>query len=217
MSLNMQFDRRVVIDTRAQAWQSSPAPGVWRKPLAREQAERGHATSIVRYDPGSSFSRHEHPLGEEILVLQGIFSDEHGDFGPGTYFRNPPGSGHAPFSERGCELFVKLHQFDAGDLETVCIDTTDAAWQGGEGKLQTLPLHRFGDEHVALIKWPAGARMARHAHARGEEILVLSGELRDEEGAYPAGTWMRNPPASEHEPYAESDTVIWIKTGHLPA
>ena len=38
--LNMDFGERVVIDTRAQDWIASPMPGVWRKPLAREEAER---------------------------------------------------------------------------------------------------------------------------------------------------------------------------------
>ena len=84
MMLNMQFEQRVVVNTNDTAWQPSPASGVWRKPLAREEAESGHATSIVRYDPGASFARHGHPLGEEILVLEGTFSDEHGDFGAGT-------------------------------------------------------------------------------------------------------------------------------------
>lgn len=79
--LNMQFDRPVVIDTNKVDWQQSPRPGVWRKLLAREEAERGHATSIVRYDPGAAFATHGHPLGEEILVLAGTFSDEHGHLG----------------------------------------------------------------------------------------------------------------------------------------
>ena len=216
MPLNMRFDPRVVIDTGAEAWQLSPARGVWRKPLAREEAERGHATSIVRYDAGAAFARHEHPGGEEILVLDGVFSDEHGDFGPGTYFRNPPGTGHAPFSKQGCELFVKLHQFHDDDLRKVCVDTRTAAWQSGEGNLKTLPLHEFGNERVALIQWPAGARMRRHGHVNGEEILVVSGELFDEHGRYPAGTWLRSPHLSGHEPFVEVDTLIWIKTGHLP-
>ena len=51
--LNMDFSQRVVIKTATQAWQPSPMPGVSRKPLAREDAERGHATSIVRYDPSA--------------------------------------------------------------------------------------------------------------------------------------------------------------------
>jgi anti-sigma factor ChrR (cupin superfamily) len=212
----MQFEQRVVIDTPARPWQQSPMAGVWRKPLAREEAERGHATSIVRYDPGASFARHEHPRGEEILVLDGVFSDEHGDFGARTYFRNPPGSAHAPFSRQGCELLVKLHQFRADDLQQVRIDTRNTPWQAGLGNLQVLPLHEFDGEHVALVKWPAGERFQRHRHANGEEIFVLSGELLDEHGRYPAGTWLRSPHASEHQPYVETDTLIWVKTGHLP-
>src|SRR5690554_8141222 len=96
--LNMDFSKRVVIRTQEQDWGPSPAAGVERKPLAREEAERGHATSVLRYAPGASFSRHEHPLGEEILVLDGVFSDETGHYPAGTYVLNPPDSGHPPFS-----------------------------------------------------------------------------------------------------------------------
>ena len=214
--LNMDFSRQIVIDTAAATWQPSPMPGVWRKPLAREDAERGHATSVVRYDAGARFSRHEHPGGEEILVLDGVFSDEHGDFGAGTYFRNPPGSGHAPFSEVGCTLFVKLHQFAPGDNATVCIDTTTTAWLPGQGALQVMPLHEFEGEHVALVKWPAGERFVPHRHLGGEEIFVIRGEFIDEHGRYPPGTWLRSPHLSAHHPFVEVETVIWVKTGHLP-
>lgn len=214
--LNMDFTRRVFIDTGAIPWQVSPLPGVWRKPLAREAAERGHATSVVRYDAGARFARHAHPGGEEILVLDGVFSDEHGDFGPGTYLRNPPGSGHAPFSAAGCTLFVKLHQFAAGDDASVRIDTTTAGWLPGQGGLQVMPLHEFGGEQVALVKWPAGERFVPHRHWGGEEVFVLSGELIDEHGRYPAGSWLRSPHLSTHCPFAEVETVIWVKVGHLP-
>lgn len=213
--LNMDFSRQVVIDTTAAPWQPSPMPGVWRKPLAREEAEHGHATSVVRYQPGARFSRHEHPRGEEILVLDGVFSDERGDFGAGSYLRNPPGSGHAPFSEVGCTLFVKLHQFEPGDTASVCVDTASTPWLPGQGGLQVMPLHGFGAEHVALVKWPAGERFIAHRHWGGEEIFVVSGEFIDEHGRYPAGSWLRSPHLSAHHPYVEQETVIWVKTGHL--
>jgi anti-sigma factor ChrR (cupin superfamily) len=213
--LNMQFEQRVVIKTNDSTWQSSPASGVWRKPLAREDAERGHATSIVRYDSGASFTRHGHPLGEEILVLEGTFSDEHGDFGAGTYFRNPSGSSHAPFSRAGCVLLVKLHQFLPDDLAQVCVDTSRASWLPGRGSVKVMPLHEFAGERVALVKWPAGEHSQAHVHTGGAEIFVLSGELKDEHGAYPRGTWVRTPPMSEHCPYVDRETVIWVKTGHL--
>jgi anti-sigma factor ChrR (cupin superfamily) len=211
----MDFEKRVVIYSHQQDWIASPRAGVWRKPLAREEAERGHATSIVRYEPGASFSRHDHPLGEEILVLQGIFSDESGDYPAGTYFRNPEGFLHAPFSEEGCEILVKLHQFKSNDNSHVCIDTNTADWQQGNGNLQVLPLHDFEGESVALVRWPAGERFQSHVHAGGEEIYVISGEFIDEHGRYPAGTWIRNPHMSRHDPYVEQETLIWVKVGHL--
>ncbi|MCH8500140.1 MAG: cupin domain-containing protein [Marinobacter sp.] len=213
--LNMDFSKRVVISTASTDWQPSPAPGVSRKPLARQDAESGHATSIVRYQPGSRFSRHSHPQGEEILVLEGVFSDETGDYGAGSYLRNPPGSSHAPFSEQGCVLLVKLHQMDPADQAVVRINTRQQPWLPGQGGLEVMPLHQFGHEQVALVKWPAGERFLPHRHFGGEEILVLSGTFRDEHGAYPAGTWIRSPHLSQHHPYVEEETVIWVKTGHL--
>lgn len=215
VDLRMDFDRREVVDSSSIDWMPSPAGGVLRKPLAREHAERGHATSIVRYEPGARFDHHRHPLGEEILVLEGVFSDETGDFGPGTYIRNPPGSGHAPYSANGCTLFVKLHQMDARDRRRVRIDTRGASWQQGIGGLRVMPLHAFEAENVALVKWPAGERFKPHRHYGGEEILVLSGEFADEYGRYRQGHWIRSPHLSRHHPFVDVETVIWVKTGHL--
>lgn len=212
----MDFARKVVIDTAAQDWEPSRNPGVWRKPLAREAAEHGHTTSVVRFAPNSFFPRHEHPLGEEILVLEGTFSDERGNYGPGSYLRNPPESGHSPFSRQGCVLFVKLDQFDPDDRASVRIDTRQANWQPGQGGLQVMPLHSFAGEHVALVKWPPGERFQPHTHFGGEEIFVLSGEFKDEFGHYPAGTWLRSPHMSQHFPYADQATLLWVKVGHLP-
>ena len=204
----MQLDQTVVIDTNQQEWEASPMPGVWRKPLAREATEQGHTTSVVRYDPGSSFSEHSHPLGEEIMVLEGVFSDENGDYGVGTYIRNPPGSRHSPFSRQGCILLVKLDQFDTEDTEVVCIDTSKAQWMPCESSMEMMPLHDFDHESVALMKWPAYTRFLPHKHFGGEEVFVLKGTLEDEYGHYPAGTWIRNPHNSEHCPYVEDEAVI---------
>ena len=215
--LNMDFSQRVVINSNQQEWVPSPMPGVWRKPLAREEAEGGHATSIVRYDPGSRFRAHDHPGGEEILVLEGTFSDETGDYPAGTYFRNPIGFRHAPFSDDGCVLLVKLHQFQADDEQHVVVDTTTTPFQAGQGNLQVLPLHQHGSEQVALVRWPAGEHFQAHSHFAGEEIYVISGEFKDEFGAYPAGSWIRSPHLSEHNPFVDEDTLIWVKVGHLQA
>lgn len=213
---NMNFDQRVVIDTSQLDWLPSPASGVRRKPLEREHKESGHTSSIVEYAPGTAFSSHSHPLGEEIFVLDGVFSDENGDYPAGSYIRNPPGSQHAPFSREGCVIFVKLNQFSPDDLASVCTQTHTKPWQAGIGGLQVMSLHDFEGQHTALVKWPAHERFQSHRHFGGEEILVLSGEFCDEHGRYPTGSWLRNPHLSEHFPYVETETVILVKTGHLP-
>lgn len=214
-SINMDLTQRVTVDTGALDWLGSPSDGVLRKPLEREAAESGRTTSVVKFLPGASFSPHLHPMGEEIFVLDGVFSDERGDYPKGSYIRNPPGSKHAPFSKEGCTLLVKLDQFDAQDDEQLVIDTLRQAWLLGHGNLQVMPLHSFGTTHTALVKWPQGEKFIPHTHFGGEEIFVLNGEFIDEHGRYSAGCWLRSPHLSHHLPYVEQDTLIFVKTGHL--
>jgi len=214
--LNMDFTQRLVVETANEPWIASPSSGVWRKALEKARAESGWTTSIVRYDAGSAFKTHQHPMGEEIFVLEGVFSDETGDYPAGSYLRNPPGSSHAPFSKEGCVLFVKLDHFRQGDSAQVRINTDQEPWLPGYGGLEVMPLHSFETEHTALVKWPANEVFQPHRHYGGEEILVLSGVFQDEHGAYPAHTWMRSPHLSQHHPFVSEATVILVKTGHLP-
>jgi anti-sigma factor ChrR (cupin superfamily) len=216
MELNANFDERIVIDTLKTPWVPSPVKGVERNMLDRLGAEDARATSIVRYAAGSSFTPHEHPLGEEFLVLSGVFSDEYGDYPAGTYVRNPPGSKHQAFSDQGCEIFVKVRQFDMADSERVVIDTKYAEFrQGLVSGLSVLTLHEFGTEHVALVRWAPGTRFQPHTHWGGEEIFVIEGVFSDEYGDYPAGTWIRSPHMSVHNPFSNSGCLIYVKVGHL--
>lgn len=214
--LNLDFTKRVVINSHNLEWVKSPSQGVLRKPLARSDLQVGHVTSIVSYAPGSSFTEHAHPLGEEIFVLEGVFSDERGDYPKGSYLRNPPGSKHSPFSREGCVIFVKLNQFNEQDLQTVVINTNEKKWLPGIGGLKVMPLHNFEYENVALVKWPKDEVFQAHRHFGGEEILVLSGQFEDQFGSYPTHTWIRSPHLSEHLPFVKEETVILVKTGHLP-
>jgi anti-sigma factor ChrR (cupin superfamily) len=216
MLVNTNFDERVVLDTQNAEWVPSPVAGVDRIMLDRLGAEDARATSIVRFAAGSRFTPHEHPLGEEFLVLSGVFSDEHGDYPAGSYVRNPPGSRHAAYSEGGCELFVKVRQVDADDTVRIMIDTKNEVFrQGLVPGLSVLPLHEFGTEHAALVRWAPGTKFQPHMHWGGEEILVLEGVFSDEHGDYPAGTWIRSPHRSVHNPYSEPGCLIYVKVGHL--
>jgi anti-sigma factor ChrR (cupin superfamily) len=184
--------------------------------LERDGEEVARATSVVRYAPDSHFSAHTHGGGEEFLVLDGIFSDEYGDYPAGTYIRNPVGSTHTPFSKEGCTILVKLWQMHPDDQQRVAIATKQMPWANGLVKgLQVMPLHSYGTENVALVKWDAGTQFQPHMHLGGEEIFVVDGIFEDEFGAYPKGTWLRNPSGSRHMPFSKSGCLIYVKVGHL--
>jgi anti-sigma factor ChrR (cupin superfamily) len=216
MKLNDDLSRRVVIRSADLPWQPSPVVGVQRRLLARGGGENATATSIVRYDAGASFPSHPHPQGEEIVVLDGEFADEHGIYPAGTYIKNPPGSSHAPISAAGCTLFVKLRQLEPGDSERVVVRPSDWRWQPGlvQG-LEVLALSQYGTTHTALVRWAPGTFFNKHQHHGGEEILVLEGTFQDEYADYPSGTWLRSPHRSTHQPYSEPGCLIFVKVGHL--
>ena len=219
MQINSDFSQRVVIRPEQYQFIDSPLAGVSRVMLDRVGAEVARATSIVRYAPGAGFSAHTHDGGEEILVLEGVFSDEHGDYPVGTYLRNPPGTRHQPFSLGGCTLLVKLWQFSAGDEAQLALNTKEAQWHPGlVPGLSVLPLHEYDGVNTALVRWAPNTQFNRHVHAGGEEILVLEGLFCDEEGEYPAGSWLRNPRFSSHAPFTrEEGALIYVKVGHLDA
>jgi anti-sigma factor ChrR (cupin superfamily) len=218
MQLNTNFSERVVILPDQYTWQPSPMASVDRMMLDRDGEEVARATSIVRYAPNSEFSAHEHTGGEEYFVLDGVFSDEHGDYPAGTYVRNPIGSSHQPkVGLEGATIFVKLRQFDARDTAQIVVDTNVELWRPGlvDG-LSVMPLHEFEGEHVALVRWAPHTRFNFHQHWGGEEIFVLEGTFFDEHGEYPKGSWLRSPHLSKHAPYTQDDgALIYVKVGHL--
>ena len=216
--LNQDFNQKVVMNPAHLRPIDSPCNGVKRIPLERsEDSEYAISTTIVDFDSDSCFEEHVHDLGEELFVLEGVFSDESGDYPAGTYIRNPHNSKHKPFSKSGCKLFVKLRQFNEDDNEKIIINTNYSSWLPGiaEG-LHVLPLHNFECENTALVKWGSNTKFNSHNHFGGEEILVISGTFYDEYGSYPKYSWIRSPHMSQHSPYTLDDgALIFVKTGHL--
>ncbi|MEM9189089.1 MAG: cupin domain-containing protein, partial [Myxococcota bacterium] len=154
LRIRADLSQREVVALDDEPWRPSPLPGVDRRMLDRVGDEVARATSVVRYQPGSSFDAHTHDLGEEFYVLDGVFSDEHGDFPAGSYVRNPPGSSHAPFTRDGCTIFVKLRQFERSDTELVVVDTGEAEFRPGlVPGLRVLPLHECEGVSTALVRW----------------------------------------------------------------
>lgn len=219
MRINADLDQRVVIDTQQLEWVSSPAHGVDRRMLDRIGGEVAVATTIVRYLPQTGFHSHTHGAGEEILVLQGSFSDEHGDYPAGTYLRNPPGTSHAPRPEAGCTIFVKLRQFTPGDAQQLVVHTAQGSWiDTAAPGVQCQPLHAFNGIDTCLLRWSPGAASAPRDCAGGFELLVLEGSLQDAQGHYPSGTWLRSPRGSTAAFTAGPQGArAYLKTGHLGA
>lgn len=214
MELNTDFSKRVVIDSETLAWTPSPMAGVDRRMLDRIGGEVARATSIVRYAPGSKFSAHTHTGGEEFIVLDGVFQDEHGDYPAGTYVRNPPTSGHTPGAANGCVIFVKLWQFDMADRTQFRKDMADTLAAPVDG-VATAQLHRDEFETVTYHHLDPAATLTC-AGAGGSEMLVLGGSVTQAGETLTKGAWLRLPDGTDLTVTAQSNGAkIWVKTGHL--
>src|SRR5687768_15802796 len=197
MELNADFSQRAAVHAAALPWVPSPIAGVDRRMLDRNGEEVDRATSIVRYAPDSHFSPHTHGGGEEFLVLEGVFQDEHGDYGSGSYVRNPPTTRHTPGSAPGCTIFVKLWQFDADDRTEVRIDTSKRGFAAAASRpgVDIMPLFEDPREEVRLESWAPNAVIALDLPG-GLEALVLDGSFEEGGEKFTAQSWLRLPAGS---------------------
>ncbi|GAA5219292.1 cupin domain-containing protein [Corallincola platygyrae] len=216
MQINANFDETVIINAEQMQWQKSPSPGVHRVMLDRIGEEKARATSLVRYAPGSHFDSHQHPAGEEILVLEGDFNDEHGSYPAGTYLRNPDGTSHSPFSNNGCVLWVKLRQFQADDQVQARLDTLSTVWSSLAENIVRLPLHRHNEEKVQLLELQAGSKLPICPEKGGHELVVLGGALEHKQTKLLPYSWLRFASHAHDELTALELTKLYWKSGHLP-
>jgi anti-sigma factor ChrR (cupin superfamily) len=215
MEINADFSRRVVVHSNQLEWRPSPMKGVERRMLDRIGGEVARATTIVRYAPDSKFSAHTHTGGEEFIVLDGVFQDEHGDFPVGTYVRNPPTTSHTPGSEEGCTIFVKLWQFDMADRTQFRKDMEAELGDPVDG-VASVTLHRDHRETVTYSKLETGVKLTSKVSG-GIELLVIDGALIVDGEMLEKHSWLRLPEGQSLSAVATGDGAkIWMKTGHLP-
>lgn len=217
MELHSDFSQRVLIHGDTLPWVASPTAGVDRRMLDRIGGEVARATSFVRYVPGSLFPPHTHGGGEEFIVIDGVFQDEHGDYPAGTYVRNPPTSQHRPGSAQGCTIFVKLWQFDPADRTPVRIGMTDLAPVAEPDRpgVTIRPLHADAHEAVTLQDWTPGARVKVDV-PRGAELLVLAGGGVESGDPLRPLSWLRVPAGGLIDAVAgENGARVWVKTGGI--
>ena len=217
MKIHADFSQKVVVHSLQTPWLASPMAGVERRPLDRVGDEVARATSIVRYAPGSHFSAHVHTGGEEFLVLDGVFQDEHGDYPAGTYVRNPPNTKHTPSSEAGCTIFVKLWQFRPDDAKQFSVNTQTAEYHDdpSQAGVRWLSLYQDEIESVSMVD-VAPNQMFDIDTPNGAELLVVSGVLIDSKQKLTEQDWLRVPLSSRIKIKAGTQGVrFWLKTGHL--
>lgn len=214
MRINDDLSKPVIVHAAKLDWVKSPAAGVDRRMLYREGDEVARATSIVRYAPGSAFPRHVHSGGEEILVLEGTFQDEHGDYPAGSYFRNPPGTSHEPAAAEGCTIFVRLWQFREGDQ-------TQIVRQPGQGSAAPLragaiaarTLFDDGAERVAIEDWRSDVTVE---NGRGLEFILLAGNASVNGEELAAQSWGRLPAGQAlTAKVGPEGALIWFKDAPL--
>lgn len=213
MRIHADFQVPACVAVEEQRWIPSPQAGVERVMLDRIGEEKARATSLVRYAPRSQFAPHAHPGGEEILVLEGVFSADGEDFPAGTYLRNPPGSAHRPYSVEGARIFVKLWQMHPVQSAEVRVDTRDPQRWQAQGTL--CPLYDDAFEQVCLLRLAPGRRVLNGA-VEGAEMLVLEGRLQWQGRVLAAGSWLRLPAGEHAEPVTGGEgACLYLKLGAL--
>jgi len=217
MNLHADLNHKAVVHAAQLDWLASPMAGVERRMLHRLGGEVAQATTIVRYAPGSQFNAHTHHGGEEFLVLEGVFQDEHGDYPAGSYIRNPPQSQHTPGSAQGCTIFVKLWQFDARDRTHVVVHSDkmarieDAVRPG----VKVSPLYQDEREDVRIEEWAPNALIALTL-PKGGEFLLLRGGFSESGDAFASQSWLRLPPGGRLSAKAGAQGAkVWVKLHHL--
>ncbi|HZL52210.1 MAG TPA: cupin domain-containing protein [Terracidiphilus sp.] len=214
-AIHGDLSSRTVVDTKAISWTPSPGGAVLRKRVHLVgPPEAGQVTAVVQYEPDSHFHSHDHPDGEEILVIDGVFSDEHGHWPTGTYLLNPEGFRHAPYSRNGCLLFVKLRQFPGRDRQHIIVDTVNSPWQRtGDRELKQLYSQPGYEDSMRLERWPPASTIDEREFPLGAELFVLRGTFEDKHGFYDAHTWLRLPPHSTQTLKTEDGCELYVKEG----
>lgn len=216
MRINDDLSTPVIVHAAKLDWVPSPAAGVDRRMLFRIGGEVARATSIVRYAPGSAFPRHTHTGGEEILVVDGTFQDEHGDYPAGSYFRNPPGTSHEPAAKDGCTIFVRLWQYREGDQTQIVRQPSEGdQLKPRAGASAATVLFDDGHEEVRLEDWKPNETVTI-TNTRGLEFFVFSGGFTIGGETLERDSWGRLPASTDFTATVSPEGArVWLKDAPL--
>ena len=106
-------------------------------------------------------------------------------------------------------------QINTDFSKRVVIDSNQSPWTPSPmNGVERCMLDRAAAESgraTSLVRYSPETSFPIHAHPRGEEILVLSGVFSDAGGDYPTGSYLRNPPGSQHAPFSTPGCVLFVK------
>ena len=89
----------------AEDWRPTRFLGVRYRSL-RYDKSTGAGAVIIEMAANTTYGRHRHHAGEDVLVLGGELLIGTERYSAGSYLYSPPGSTHTPRTEQGCLLFA---------------------------------------------------------------------------------------------------------------
>jgi quercetin dioxygenase-like cupin family protein len=210
MDLHADHSQRVVVDAIA-VLQGQGAVTL----ECQGQGDRARI-AVVAHMAGEAWTHSGEQLCE-VLVAQGTLLIGEATLGPLSYVRLLPGQSTELNTHTGCVLYENRRDWTETEEGSYAMAGERLEWrQGMVPGLKVTSLHEGLTKHTALVRWAPQTRFNSHTHVGGEEIYVLEGVFRDEHGAYPAGTWIRSPHLSHHQPFTEAEgATILVKVGHL--
>lgn len=222
-STNVNADAQAVISlqTRDMPWKPMPYEGVSRKVMERiNDPTKGRETALLKLEAGASLPQELLEERLDLFVIEGNFSDGHGEYGRHTFVRNVPGATIQISSNEGCTLYSKRRvSIPSINDERMVIDSETAQWAPFPQRGATV-LHLYDDangfETGRFGQIHPNRQLPSHDHTRGEETLIIGGLLVDEYTRYEPGAWFRMPIGVPHSPYSGDDgCLMLIREGDL--
>ena len=217
MHINYDIDKKIVVHADRANWRRDPSGMMDLLYLDLVDSEKSVATMLMRLRKRALLPVETLNGGKELLVLEGDFQDERGNYPVGSYMRFPPGSRQEPYSDNGGLLFAKTWQFSPRDRAHVNIDAYSQYRLAPRKRPGVQIQHLFGDnrEDVRIEHWDANHRIVLN-QCNGLEVFVLSGGFFEPSTVYKKHSWLRLPPNQPLRAIVgDKGARVFIKEGHL--
>ncbi|WP_298137347.1 dimethylsulfonioproprionate lyase family protein [Acidiferrobacter sp.] len=89
--------------------------------------------------------------------------------------------------------------------------TDTSEWRPLRPGVRIRDLFKGPDLHIALLSYIPGACVPMHVHTGDEHIFVVQGSQSDEQGDYPAGSYIFNPAGTSHSVQSEEGCLVLIQ------